>query len=74
MDETVTTDILCNACGKSCRHAAGFYGLIEAEAHGGYFSKLIPDQVTWTFSLCEECLKNLKSTFKIPVSESGGIE
>jgi hypothetical protein len=66
----VTTDVLCNKCGKTCSmpHAAlQHFGLIEAEVSGGFDSTVLEDLHTYTFSLCEVCLKELFSTFKIHV-------
>ena len=63
-------DILCNACGKSCKDRSdmNFEGLIETSITGGYASKL-GDQITYTFSICEDCLEKLFESFKIPAEE-----
>lgn len=71
-----TVDIICNKCGKTCnniarqnydkKHGKDFYGILELEVHGGYNSATIGDMVSWRFSLCEFCVKELVDTFKIP--------
>lgn len=71
-----TLDVLCNKCGKTCSglkryHNAkdthmGFSGLVETEVHGGYDSQFVGDMISWKFSICEECLKDIVKTFKIP--------
>ncbi len=43
------------------------YGLIEPIVYGGYDSSPLEDCTTYTFSLCEKCLKELFDTFNIPV-------
>jgi len=74
---TITTDIICNKCGESCKSyvfedgGAQYSGLIELEYQGGYFSDKIGDGVSHKFSLCENCLAILFSGFKIP-SRVGG--
>ena len=35
---------------------------------GGYGSKPLEDDVNYTFTLCEECLADLFTSFKIPVA------
>lgn len=57
-------DVLCNKCEKSCQTDCGYEGLIEAVVRGGYGSK-IGDDVEFVFSLCEDCLIDLLSSFKI---------
>lgn len=42
------------------------YGLIEATVSGGYDSNALEDMESYTFSLCEPCLKVLFDTFKHP--------
>lgn len=67
--ESVTEDVLCNKCGKSCKTPIGNYeGLIEARVEGGYDSPVIGDCVSWTFSVCEHCLAEFVATFKIPAA------
>jgi hypothetical protein len=69
----ITDDIICNKCGASCiEDFEGLpstevaYGLIEAEVEGGYYSTYLEDQQSYTFSLCEKCLKELFDKFVIP--------
>lgn len=64
LDNTVE-DILCNKCGTSCKTPMGnFEGLIEVIASGGYESKVVSDETSIKFSLCEGCLGALISEFK----------
>lgn len=59
------SDILCNQCGSSCKTSMGnFEGLIEVVASGGYESKIVPDDTSIKFSLCEDCLGALIKRFK----------
>ena len=41
-------------------------GLVEHSITGGYSSTELMDLTTYTFSLCERCLRNLFNQFKIP--------
>jgi hypothetical protein len=70
-------EILCNKCGKTTKkfdshrdfkdHCVGYYGLINADVSGGYWScDEIGDLNTYRFSLCEDCLVELFKTFTIP--------
>lgn len=76
---TEVQDVICNKCGESCRTDGGgddtghkeFDGLIEACAHGGYWSKVIGDMNCYRFSLCETCLVEFAKTFKINAFEDG---
>lgn len=74
-EEDQVVDIICNRCGESLRVSLDtdgnhhdYYGLGEVEVSGGYASPVLPDAMTFTFSLCEPCLGQLFSTFKIPPS------
>lgn len=70
----IIEDIICNNCGNSCRawrskddveiHDA--YGLIETKVSGGYDSTELCDMTSYSFSLCEPCLKQMFDAFKIP--------
>lgn len=72
VEEEVVEDILCNKCGRSCKN--GYYpeenpnydGLIEVTVMGGYGAKL-GDMTAYTFSICEDCLKEIFNSFKIEV-------
>lgn len=78
--ETVT-DILCNKCGKTCVSSdsrkvsrnhdpkENAFGLIEQSVHGAYFSTVLDDYVTYTFSLCEPCLMELFKSFELSVQQ-----
>lgn len=68
----IVDDVICNKCGKSCRpsdEVPDFYGLIEASFSTGYESKALPDGMSYTFSLCEECLAELFDSFQIEPEE-----
>lgn len=52
-----TEDIICNMCGKSCFGGMNYNGLIEVSVSGGYDSTALEDGVRYTFSICEDCLK-----------------
>jgi len=69
---------LCNNCGESlipldmekdCKPSP--YGLVEKTVSGGYFSDYLWDCTTYTFSLCEKCLRDLFDQFKIPPQIGG---
>jgi hypothetical protein len=77
-------DVLCNKCGESCvpkflrgQYAkdgeratnADAHGLIEQTVRGHYHSENLDDMTSYTFSMCEQCLVLMFSTFKIPVVE-----
>lgn len=67
---------VCNRCGGSLagdtEHSAREqYGLVEATVSGGYSSPHLSDCTTYTFSLCEKCLRKLFSTFEIPPKIGG---
>ncbi len=75
--EKLPEEVFCNRCGKTCdkgdinpnlnfppRHDS--YGLIKAKVSGGYHSDSLCDMTTYTFSICEGCLKELFDSFKIP--------
>lgn len=60
----------CNNCGGSltiddshCKQA--FYGLIDCRVSGSYSSWHLLDSNTYTFSLCEFCLRNMFKQFKV---------
>lgn len=65
----------CNQCGEECiserakedEKKESFYGLINAEAKGYYFSPVLDDCTAYRFDLCEKCLKKMFDNFKIPV-------
>jgi hypothetical protein len=75
--------VLCNRCGLSCTVGpegspdAGPAGLIGATVVGGYESTpgngygALDDGTSYRFSMCEFCLDDLFSTFKIPVTVWG---
>lgn len=72
-------DIICNACGKSLYEKLWSgpppkeaeyeaCGLVEKVVCGGYSSpdNGLMDCTSYRFSLCENCLKKMFDTFKIP--------
>jgi hypothetical protein len=71
VEKEFVEDIICNKCGNSCRPPGieDFYGLIEVGFSTGYFSPAFPDGVSYTFSMCEKCLKEIFDTFKIKPQE-----
>jgi hypothetical protein len=76
VSENKIVDVLCNKCGSSCNHSprgqtSSFYGLIEVEVHGGYESTDLEDLTSIKFSLCEKCISELNSSFKIPAQIKG---
>ena len=71
-------DVICNKCGLSCSPTRPrctepmedvklAYGLAEASVSGGFESRVLADLSTYTFSMCEPCLKVLFDSFAIPV-------
>lgn len=76
----VVTAVHCNKCGELCTtphqetclngsSRRDWYGLIEVGFTTGYFSEVLPDGLSYRFSLCEPCVKELMNTFKIPAEE-----
>ena len=76
LESKTKEEVFCNKCGMSCRgHIGNFNGLIEQRIHfnglikekvvGGYDSTHIDDDDVYLFSLCERCLMELISTFKL---------
>lgn len=55
-------------------HEPDLYGLIEATVGGGYSSYALEDMCSYTFSLCEGCLKVMFDGFKIPVLRIDRLE
>lgn len=78
----IVESVVCNKCAgflttasqeehvKGQDHARYWYGLVEASFSTGYFSDVLPDDATYSFSLCEPCLKDLMDGFKIPAEVS----
>jgi hypothetical protein len=50
----------------------GYYGLINANLSGGFFSEndMICDLTTYNFSICEDCMGKIFKQFKIPPKET----
>jgi|SRR5579885_683329 len=64
-------EILCNRCAGPMRPLGTFneqyeHGLENSAITGGYDSYHLFDMTTYTFSLCEKCLRELFNEFKIP--------
>ena len=65
---------ICNGCGGGLCPAYRAvdpnteipHGLVDARVEGGYRSPALSDTTTYTFSLCEHCLRKLFDTFKVP--------
>lgn len=62
---------ICNKCGECTRHLGTYNetypsGLENAEVQGGYESYHLFDCTTYTFSLCEKCLRELFNSCKVP--------
>lgn len=74
VDKEVLDDIICNKCGRSCKDSSemNYEGLLEISVEGGYAS-ILGDTVKYTFSLCEECLKELFESFKIKCEKRSGM-
>jgi hypothetical protein len=60
----------CNNCGGSMSDGEGEQGwpmgLVEETVGGGYNSFHLTDCTSYTFSICEKCLRAMFVTFKIP--------
>ncbi len=66
-------EVLCNMCGGSMRvdedygdGNAYFNGLVDARVGGGYHSYHLFDMTTYSFDMCEQCLRKMFIQFKIP--------
>ena len=68
----VIKKIYCNKCGKSCESgdtAPGYRGLLNYKHFGGYASEYhsgLEDLTTYTFSICDPCIKELMDGFVRP--------
>lgn len=72
LEKEIVEDIICNKCGNSCRpgeDVPDYYGLVEATFTTGYESTHFDDYWKYTFSLCEGCLFEFFSRFKIPAEK-----
>ena len=63
------SSISCNVCGKVVQGAASEYmsDITGVEIGFGYGSKF--DTETWNFDICDACLEQFVSTFKIEVEK-----
>jgi hypothetical protein len=66
----IIDSIVCNRCGKEVIAYNGMCGTCthNFEIQFGWGSKRDTD--IWKFDLCEKCLEDFVSTFKIPVEEN----
>lgn len=69
---------VCNGCGGTMGAAPDGLphpmGLVDASVSGGFCSPHLTDLVTYTFSLCEACLRRLFGEFmKVPPAVFCGI-
>ncbi len=77
--ESIVDTCLCNKCGESTMvkpiEQSNYQTQIGLSIvfRGHYFSKLLDDGTDYIFDLCEKCLLQLFSTFKIPVQTSEDI-
>lgn len=68
-EKEVVIDNICNMCGYSLNRGPydDIYGVLDISYVGGYDSgPLIKDEDRYLFSLCENCLAQIISQFKIP--------
>ncbi len=65
VETDVTTDILCDCCGKSCNSDYGFNAM-KLEHYWGFSSK--KDLEHWEAYLCEQCVDEKLSFIKFKVS------
>ena len=63
-----TKDAKCNLCNEylTLEDSIVPQGIYNINVTGGYFSYYLFDDTTYTFSLCEKCIRNMFSNFKIP--------
>lgn len=64
-------EVICNLCGECTRPLGTFveqsvHGLENLEVIGGYFSTHLFDLRSYSFSLCEKCLRNIFNQCKVP--------
>lgn len=75
IEKEITTDIICNNCGNSCKTSydkmESYEGLLEITVQGSYWTKKLSDCANYTFSLCENCLSEMFKNFKVPVEITG---
>lgn len=57
---------ICNSCGDTLNRDGFPGGLIDATVSGGFNSWHLFDLTSYTFSICEECLRALFTSFAIP--------
>jgi hypothetical protein len=74
--ETTLVECICNACGDEMAYGDFKYKelikrhAVTVKVEGGYYNDKIPDCTVQFFDLCEDCLINFVSTFKIKLAET----
>jgi hypothetical protein len=58
LETQVTTDILCDMCGRSCKSQNQLYEFATFKATWGFSSKR--DMLNWHADLCESCSERVK--------------
>lgn len=66
----------CNMCGDSLLYGSYNepYGLVDQVVGGGYGSKHLFDMTSYTFSLCEKCIRDMFNKFVNPPKTIDGHE
>lgn len=65
--EKVITKISCNGCGKTAKHA-DCTDITPIDIDFSYGSE--HDGYSWSFDLCDTCVEDIISKFKIPVCKT----
>ena len=77
---------LCNGCGGTMRakdldgnvvdssEEGAPFGLVDAKVSGGYLSSWLSDGTSYTFSMCERCLRSLMGKMVVPPSTYSYID
>lgn len=61
--EKVLPKIICNACGKAAKHP-DCTDITPVDIEFSYGSE--QDGQTWSFDICDTCIKDVVSKFKVP--------
>ena len=70
VDSPQVVDVICNACGESCRDNLGMnFEYADVSAAWGYGSK--KDMEVHRGHLCEACYDKLVASWKIPPDSDG---
>lgn len=78
VEQTVIDGVLCNLCGESCKLPGGpsdepCYGGAYVTAQGQFLSKHLRDATCYEFDLCERCVVELMSKFKLPAVQKDNL-